>query len=97
MKVLFIGGTGNLSLDCSLLALRRGMEVFHLNRGTRPERSPQGVTSIHADIRDEEASARALDGLRFDAVVDFIAFEPGQVSHKRQGAAIVELDGAKQA
>ena len=25
------------------------------------------------------------------------AFEPGQVSHKRQGAAVVEFDGAKQA
>jgi len=79
MKVLFIGGTGNLSLDCSLLALRRGMEVFHLNRGTRSDRRPPGVTSILADIRDEEAAARALGGLSFDAVVDFIAYEPGQV------------------
>jgi len=79
MRVLFIGGTGNLSGDCTLLALRKGMEVFHLNRGTRPGLTPQGVTSIHADIRDEESSARALDGLRFDAVVDFIAFEPRQV------------------
>jgi nucleoside-diphosphate-sugar epimerase len=79
MKVLFVGGTGNLSLDCSLLALRRGMEVFQLNRGTRPDRTPQGVTSIRADIRDEEASARALEGHSFDAVVDFIAYGPGQV------------------
>lgn len=79
MKVLFIGGTGNLSYECSLRALRKGMEVFHLNRGTRPGRTPPGLTSIRADVHDEEASARALGGLRFDAVVDFIAYEPGQV------------------
>ena len=79
MRVLFIGGTGNLSRDCTFLALRRGMEVFHLNRGTRPGLTPQGVTSIHADIHDGGASSRALGGLRFDAVVDFIAYRPEEV------------------
>lgn len=79
MRILFIGGTGNLSWDCSLRALHEGMEVFHLNRGTRAGRSIPGLTSIHADIRDEEACARALGGLRFDAVVDFIAYRPDQV------------------
>jgi nucleoside-diphosphate-sugar epimerase len=76
---LFIGGTGNLSYDCTLRALHKGMEVFHLNRGSRPERAPIGVVSLNADVRDEAAAARALGDLRFDAVVDFIAFLPEQV------------------
>jgi len=79
MRVLFIGGTGNLSLDCTRQALAQGMEVYHLNRGTRPDRVPAGVVSLNADIRDEAAVARAIAGERFDAVVDFIAYLPAQV------------------
>jgi len=32
MRVLFIGGTGNISAACSRLCLERGMEVFLLNQ-----------------------------------------------------------------
>jgi nucleoside-diphosphate-sugar epimerase len=74
MRVLFIGGTGNLSRDCTLRALAKGMEVAHLNRGNRSGDVPPGVSSINADVRDEAAAARVLRGERFDAVVDFIAF-----------------------
>jgi nucleoside-diphosphate-sugar epimerase len=79
MKVLFIGGTGNLSFDCTLRALDKGIEVFHLNRGTRPERVPEGVVSLSADARDEAAVFEAVKEHSFDAVVDFIAFLPEQV------------------
>jgi len=33
MKVLFIGGTGIISSACSRLAVERGIELYHLNRG----------------------------------------------------------------
>lgn len=79
MKVLFIGGTGNLSLDCTRRALARGMEVWHLNRGSHPGKAPEGVHSLQADVRDEEAVDRVLGRESFDAVVDFIAYLPGQV------------------
>jgi nucleoside-diphosphate-sugar epimerase len=78
MKVLFIGGTGNLSLDCSRAALEKGIELCHLNRG-RQARAPAGVESIVADIRDAAAAKAALEGRRFDAVVDFIAFNADHV------------------
>lgn len=74
MKVLFIGGTGNLSSDSTTRALAKGMEVWHLNRGTQPGAVPAGLRSLKADIRDEAAAARALGRERFDAVVDFVAF-----------------------
>ncbi len=31
MKILFIGGTGNISIACTRLTLESGMEVFHMN------------------------------------------------------------------
>ena len=74
MKVLFIGGTGNLSGDCTLRALAKGMEVWHLNRGSKPAEVPEGVVTLVADIRDEAAAGRVLGRERFDAVVDFIAY-----------------------
>jgi hypothetical protein len=45
MRVLFIGGTGNISAACSRLCLERGMEVFHLNRGLRKRTRPWTATS----------------------------------------------------
>jgi Nucleoside-diphosphate-sugar epimerases len=79
MRVLFTGGTGNISTACTALALEKGIEVFHLNRGTRPEREQTGVRSLKADIRDPEAVRRALGSTRFDAVVQFLAFRPEHI------------------
>lgn len=73
MRILFIGGTGNLSGDCTTRALAKGMEVWHLNRGMQAGDLP-GVRSLKADIRDEAAATRVLGRERFDAVVDFVAF-----------------------
>jgi hypothetical protein len=36
MKVLFIGGTGNISAAVSKLVLETGIDLYHLNRGKRP-------------------------------------------------------------
>ena len=33
MKVLFIGGTGNISSECSRLAVKKGMEVVSSQQG----------------------------------------------------------------
>ena len=78
MKVLFIGGTGNLSSDCTLRALAKGMEVWHLNRGSRAAKRPR-ASCRSADIRDEAAAVRAIGGEKFDAVVDFVAFTSRQI------------------
>jgi nucleoside-diphosphate-sugar epimerase len=77
MKVLFIGGTGNISGECSLRALAKGMEVWHLNRGFTGRAGaevPAGIKQLFADVRDEAAAEGALGRERFDAVVDFVAF-----------------------
>jgi nucleoside-diphosphate-sugar epimerase len=78
MKILFIGGTGNISLATTRLALAQGHEVYLLNRGNRP--LPEGSNSLLADIHDEAAVAQVLQGHRFDVVVNFIAFVPAEVA-----------------
>lgn len=80
MRVLVIGGTGNLSYACSVAALDAGFEVFNLNRGLRPDQAAAGVVTLRADIRDGDAVRTALGDLHFGAVVDFIAYTPDQLA-----------------
>lgn len=79
MDVLFVGGTGIISSACVALAVRRGINVWVLNRGTSPRPLPPGVTQLTADIRDPQSVERALGSLRFDSVCNFIAFVPEHV------------------
>lgn len=79
MKVLFVGGTGNISSACTGEALRRGYEVFHLNRGTHAEKESVDVRVLKADIRDIDAAKAAVRGFHFDSVVQFLAFRPEHV------------------
>jgi nucleoside-diphosphate-sugar epimerase len=74
MKVLFIGGTGLISTACTALALRRGIDLYLLNRGQRESAVPAGAKLIRADIRQPEQVASALAGQSFDVVVNWIAF-----------------------
>ena len=76
-KALFIGGTGTISGACSALAAASGFDLTVLNRGRSPN-LPNGVKQITADINDEAAVARLIDGMGFDVVADFIAFTPEQ-------------------
>ena len=79
MRVLFIGGTGNISTACARLALDRGIELSMFTRGRSTQPIPEGVDIIHGDIRDREQAAAALKNLDFDAVVNWVAYEPGHV------------------
>lgn len=79
MKVLFIGGTGIISTACTQLAIEQGFDLTLLNRGRRSSAPPAGGKIISADIHDASAVSQALSGARFDAVVDWIAFQPADV------------------
>ncbi|MBE5799043.1 MAG: NAD-dependent epimerase/dehydratase family protein [Clostridiales bacterium] len=80
MKALFIGGTGTISMAITrALAANPDWELYLLNRGTRNTEIPEGVKVITADVNDEEQTARALEGMRFDCVCDFIGFVPEQL------------------
>jgi nucleoside-diphosphate-sugar epimerase len=80
MNVLFIGGTGIISTACTELALARGVGVTLLNRSLR---SPiPGARTIAVDVADSGALARVLEGTKWDAVVDFIAFTPADIESR---------------
>lgn len=73
MKTLFIGGTGNISAAASMAAVAQGHDVFLLNRGRRSMGVP-GARVLVADVHVPGAAEAALDGLDFDAVVDWVAY-----------------------
>jgi len=78
MKVLFIGGTGNISTATSCLALESGMDLWILNRN-RSSVSVHGERQITCDIDNEADAARLLEAHEWDCVVNWIAFEPKHV------------------
>jgi nucleoside-diphosphate-sugar epimerase len=78
MKVLFIGGTGNISTSVSRLAVERGIDLYLLNRNERKIIIP-GATSIKADIHQPRQVSRLLQSHSFDCVVDWIAYEPADI------------------
>jgi nucleoside-diphosphate-sugar epimerase len=78
MKVLFIGGTGNISTAVSRMAVQQGIELTILTRGER-EHGIDGAATIQCSIADEPAAHAALQGRHFDSVVDWIAFTPQDI------------------
>lgn len=76
MRALFIGGTGTISMGIvRRLAQDPQWEVFLLNRGNRKSKVPSSVKQITADINDEADVKSKLEGMTFDVVSDFIAFD----------------------
>jgi nucleoside-diphosphate-sugar epimerase len=87
-KVLFLGGTGNISTACVFRALAEGHEVAVLNRGLRPSPFGSRVAVIKGE-RDDAACLRDIAaGTRYDAVVDFLGYRPEQVE-----AAVLAFQG----
>ena len=77
MKVLFIGGTGNISTASSRLAVEKGMDLFLLNRGNSKV-IINGATSIIGDITRPE-TLNELKKHEWDVVVNWIAFTPEDI------------------
>ncbi|MFW5878062.1 MAG: SDR family oxidoreductase [bacterium] len=79
MKVLFIGGTGNISSACSRLAVEQGIDLYHLNRGKAKVDVSDRVKTITADVKNRREVEKSLEDHEFDVVVNFIAFTPEDV------------------
>jgi nucleoside-diphosphate-sugar epimerase len=74
LKVLFIGGTGNISTSVSKLCVERGIDLYLLNRGNRKVEIP-GAKIINGDISNKKEIAEILKDHRWDVVVNWIAFK----------------------
>lgn len=78
MRLLIIGGTGNISSEFAEAAIAQGFEVFILTRGNH---SPAvGTTALVADAADPSSVATATSGMFFDVIVDFLCYVPSRVA-----------------
>ena len=80
MKVLFIGGTGNISTAVSRLAVEAGIDLYLLNRGNSRV-AIEGASVIIGDISKPENIGKALEGHSWDVVVNWIAFTAADVQN----------------
>jgi nucleoside-diphosphate-sugar epimerase len=78
VKVLFIGGTGNISTSVSRLCVERGVDLFLLNRGVRA-RDLTGATALRGDMSKPDTLPAILAGHRWDSVVNWIAYTESDV------------------
>jgi nucleoside-diphosphate-sugar epimerase len=81
MKVLFIGGTGNISSACSAEATRQGHELFHFNRGRSELINSKGILTLLGDINTAADRKTIEKHAPFDVVANFICFTPGQMQN----------------
>jgi len=73
MKVLYIGGTGEISYECLLRSVEVGHECTVFNRGRDPEPLPDGVRRVVGDMSNQSEYA-ALGSENFDVVCQFRGF-----------------------
>lgn len=78
MKVLYIGGTGEISYACLLESIKLGHEVTVLNRSQTEQPLPAGVRQFTGDL-DSDAAYASVAGETFDAVCQFFAFDRTRV------------------
>ncbi|MDR1503988.1 MAG: NAD-dependent epimerase/dehydratase family protein [Prevotella sp.] len=81
MKLLLVGGTGVLSTAITQEALKKNIEVYMINRGHRMDLIPRTVRLLKANIRDKKRIHSLLDGLYFDAIIDFICYTERDVEY----------------
>lgn len=78
MKVLYIGGTGEISYACLRESVAAGQDCTVFNRARSGERLPGGVKQIVGDVGDA-GSYSALAEQSFDVVCQFRAYTVAQI------------------
>jgi nucleoside-diphosphate-sugar epimerase len=73
MRVLYIGGTGEISFECIHESVRLGHDVTVFNRGTHNAGLPAACRHVAGDVHDDDACAR-LAAQDFDVVCQFRLF-----------------------
>ncbi len=87
MKILIIGGNGNIGYHCTIESLNHGHEVWTINRNDdtfehRNLPSHSSLHKLHCDIRNIPSLKQTLDNEgfnehnKFDIVIDFLCYKP---------------------
>jgi nucleoside-diphosphate-sugar epimerase len=78
MRVLYIGGSGEISFDCIHETIRLGHDVTVFNRGRNNAGLPKMCRFIVGDVEDD-ATYRSLASENFDVICQFRLFAPAAV------------------
>ena len=78
-RVLYIGGSGEISFACVEAAVSAGQHVTVFNRGTRDEILPAAVEQVSGDINDDSLYAD-LAARHFDTVCQFVGLNTDTIS-----------------
>src|SRR6476646_241602 len=79
MKILFLGGTGNISTECAALLHKNGNEIAILSRGSA--KAPSEYRMLKADRKNPTAMREALAEDQYDVVINFLGFELSDVQN----------------
>ena len=74
MKVLVIGGTGNISRGIVAALQNRNHEVVLFNRGQHVDPPPPDVRVIHGDRQQRDDFEAKVSAENWDTVIDMISF-----------------------
>ncbi len=74
MRILYVGGTGEISSACVKESKRAGHDVTIYNRGKTVGISPHGVEHVIGELANDQIYG-ALAERNFDVVCQFLAFE----------------------
>jgi nucleoside-diphosphate-sugar epimerase len=77
MKILFIGGTGNISADCAALLKRQGHSIGVLTRGNHS--IPAEYASLRADRKKPAELRSAIEAFQPEVVINFLGYEVADV------------------
>jgi nucleoside-diphosphate-sugar epimerase len=77
LSVLYIGGTGQISLPCVEASVAAGHNVTVLNRGKASSLLPPGVEAVVGDMTDDPY--KDIADRRFDVVAQFRVYTPEQM------------------
>lgn len=75
MKVMIVGGSGNISTYIVRLLVKKGHEVVCFNRGVNTKEDlPECVRQVHGDRGDREKFEQLMRDENPDAAIDMIAY-----------------------
>lgn len=73
-RILIIGGTRNMGYYLSRRLVDAGYDLTLLNRGITRDDLPSSIHRLHVDRKNHKQMRRALQGKRFDVVIDFVLY-----------------------
>ena len=77
MRVLFLGGTGNISTECAAWLYQNGRQVCIISRGR--SLVPAEYEAVQADRHDQAGMRAAVRQLKPDVVLNFIGYDLADV------------------